>query len=36
MTISSRTPEGLPSHCLLCGADVALEYSVPAGDACCP
>lgn len=36
MTISSRTPEGLPSHCPLCGADVAVEYAEPAGDACCP
>lgn len=36
MTVSSRTPEGLPSHCPLCGANVAIEYSSPARDACCP
>ena len=36
MTISSRTPEGLPSQCPLCGAVTNLEYSDPAGDAPCP
>ncbi|HVU86200.1 MAG TPA: acyl carrier protein [Pirellulales bacterium] len=36
MTISSRTPEGLPSRCSLCGAVTNLEYSDPAGDAPCP
>lgn len=36
MTVPSRTPEGFPSHCPLCGADVAIEFSEPAGDACCP
>lgn len=36
MTISSRTPEGLPSRCPLCGAATELEYSDPGGDATCP
>jgi acyl carrier protein len=36
MTVSSRTPEGLPSHCPLCGAVTNLEFSDPAGDAPCP
>lgn len=36
MNISSRTPEGLPSRCALCGAEVNLEVSEPAGDAPCP
>ena len=36
MTISSRTPEGRPSKCVLCGTAVNLEFSEPAGDALCP
>src|SRR5262249_32761549 len=36
MTISSRTPEGLPQRCPLCGADIRLEPSEPIGDAPCP
>lgn len=36
MTVSSRTPEGLPSHCPLCGAKTNLEFSGPADDAPCP
>lgn len=36
MTVSSRTPEGFPSHCPLCGARVSIELSDPAGDAPCP
>ncbi len=36
MSISSRTPEGLPSHCPLCGGETNLEFSDPAGDAPCP
>ncbi|MGI9518833.1 MAG: phosphopantetheine-binding protein [Pirellulaceae bacterium] len=36
MTISSRTPEGLPSHCPLCGAKTNIEFSEPARDAPCP
>lgn len=36
MTISSRTPEGEPSHCPVCGADVCIEPSLLFGDAPCP
>lgn len=36
MTVSSRTPEGLPSHCPLCGASANIEFSDLPGDACCP
>ena len=36
MTISSRTPEGEPNRCPVCGAVVAVEPSDPAGDAPCP
>ena len=36
MSVSSRTPEGFPSHCPLCGAETKLEYSDPAEDAPCP
>lgn len=36
MNISSRTPEGFPSLCPLCGTSVNIEYSEPAGDAPCP
>jgi acyl carrier protein len=36
MTISSRTPEGSPNRCPVCGADVVLEPSQPFGDAPCP
>jgi hypothetical protein len=36
VTISSRTPEGLPNRCPVCGAEVKLEPSWPAEDACCP
>ena len=36
MIISSRTPEGEPNHCPLCGADVRIEPSVLFGDAPCP
>lgn len=36
MIVSSRTPEGLPSRCTLCGAESNLEFSDPAGDAPCP
>jgi acyl carrier protein len=35
-TISSRTPEGFPSECPLCGARVNLEFSDPGKDATCP
>ena len=36
MTIASRTPEGYPSHCPICGAEANIEYSEPIGDATCP
>ena len=36
MTVSSRTPEGMPSDCPLCGAKTNIEFSDPAGDAPCP
>jgi acyl carrier protein len=36
MTISSRTPEGQPNHCPICGADVCIEPSPLFGDATCP
>lgn len=36
MTVSSRTPEGSPSHCVLCGRDVRTEFSNPGNDATCP
>ena len=36
MTVSSRTPEGFPSHCPLCGVLTDIEYSDPLGDAACP
>jgi hypothetical protein len=36
MTVSSRTPEGLPNHCPVCGNDLLIEPSRPAGDAPCP
>jgi acyl carrier protein len=35
-TISSRTPEGTPNRCPLCGASVCIEPSSPPGDAPCP
>ncbi|MFO0911424.1 MAG: phosphopantetheine-binding protein [Pirellulales bacterium] len=36
MTISSRTPEGQPTSCPLCLANVIVEPSVFIGDATCP
>ncbi len=36
MNISSRTPEGDFNHCPICGHDLRLEPSQPAGDAPCP
>jgi acyl carrier protein len=35
-TISSRTPEGSPGRCPVCGREVRLEVSEPLGDAPCP
>ena len=36
MMISSRTPEGQPIPCPLCGANVVIEPSILVGDAPCP
>ena len=36
MSISSRTPEGYPGECPLCGAKSSLEFSNPGEDAPCP
>ncbi len=36
MTISSRTPEGLPQKCPICGAEFVLEPSALTNDAPCP
>lgn len=36
MTISSRTPEGTPNRCVLCGLDLKLEPSIDTLDAPCP
>lgn len=34
--ISSRTPEGQPNTCPVCGKQVEIEPSLPTGDAPCP
>lgn len=36
MTISSRTPEGLPNVCHMCGNPVTIEPSPVSNDATCP
>jgi hypothetical protein len=36
MIPSSRTPEGEPNCCPLCGHEVRVDVSYPAGDAPCP
>src|SRR5438128_1634153 len=36
MRISSRTPEGTPNRCPICGAAVRIEPSQPENDAPCP
>ena len=36
MIPSSRTPEGEPNCCPLCGHEVRVEVSYPPGDAPCP
>jgi acyl carrier protein len=36
MTISSRTPEGLPHQCPVCGKIAAIEPAYPGGDSVCP
>jgi acyl carrier protein len=36
MTISSRTPEGEPHRCAICGSLVVTEPSEPLADSVCP
>ena len=36
MTISTRTPEGFPHRCPVCGKTTNLEPAFPGGDSCCP
>lgn len=36
MAISSRTTEGLPNRCAICGKQVWVVPSIPPGDATCP
>jgi PTS system fructose-specific IIA component/PTS system nitrogen regulatory IIA component len=36
MTISSRTPEGVPNRCPVCGTAFVIEPSMPPGEAPCP
>lgn len=36
MIVSSRTPEGFPGRCPMCGRLVQLELSYPMSDATCP
>jgi anti-anti-sigma factor len=36
MVIASRTPEGTPNRCPVCGTRLKIEPSDPAGDAPCP
>jgi acyl carrier protein len=36
MSISNRTPEGLPHRCPICGKAAALDPSFPDGDSICP
>ena len=36
MTSSSRTPEGAPNRCPVCGNSIRIEPSIPPGDAPCP
>ena len=35
MVISSRTPEGTPHRCQVCGRISTVEPSYPPGDSCC-
>jgi acyl carrier protein len=35
-TISSRTPEGTPGECPVCGKLICIDPSQPTGDAPCP
>ncbi len=36
ISISSRTPEGVPNHCPVCDALICIDPSQPPGDAPCP
>ncbi len=36
MPIASRTPEGWPNRCPVCGASLHIDPSLPPGDAPCP
>jgi acyl carrier protein len=36
MTISSRTPDGIPHRCPVCCQVASVEPSYPGGDSCCP
>jgi anti-anti-sigma factor len=36
MDNSSRTPEGVPNRCPVCGHDVVVDQSIPVQDAPCP
>ena len=36
VTVSSRTPDGVPNQCPICKNTIQLEPSVPFGDAPCP
>lgn len=36
MNVSSRTPEGVPNHCTVCGHRFTLSPSIPPGDVPCP
>lgn len=36
VVVSSRTPEGVPHRCPVCGNEAAVEPSYPGGDSCCP
>jgi acyl carrier protein len=36
MAVFSRTPEGTPHRCPVCGKESFVESSIPTGDSCCP
>lgn len=36
MTIATRTPEGSPLQCPICGKSARLEPCIPGGDSVCP
>jgi hypothetical protein len=36
MNVSSRTPEGSPHRCPICGRDARLDRCLPLGDTICP